>query len=171
MGKKKLPLQGYDFYTGVLNLIPTTTEAYIKCGKCPETIVKRRKHELRDLYKKMLLSSISYRLTEIQQRQFPTENEVLVFIVQYFISKKDYDSTDLDNMAKTILDILKGQLYSDDRQVRVLLILKKMIDKLIPQNYTFIAVKELKDDKDSTLTQVAGIERSISEYHETRKRA
>lgn len=119
----------------------------------------------------MLLSSISYRLTEIQQRQFPTENEVLVFIVQYFISKKDYDSTDLDNMAKTILDILKGQLYSDDRQVRVLLILKKMIDKLIPQNYTFIAVKELKDDKDSTLTQVAGIERSISEYHETRKRA
>lgn len=41
---------------------------------------------------------------------FPSKKEVVVFIMQFFLSKKDYDTRDVDNMSKTIIDVVKSML-------------------------------------------------------------
>jgi Holliday junction resolvase RusA-like endonuclease len=48
---------------------------------------------------------------------FPSKKEVVVFIMQFFVSKKEYDSRDVDNMGKTVLDCLKGKLFIDDDEM------------------------------------------------------
>jgi Holliday junction resolvase RusA-like endonuclease len=171
MSKRGLTLQHYAFDTGVLNLIPTSNEAYVTCETCSKTILKKRKSEFREGFERMLISSISSKLAALQQHQFPTNNEVSIFIIQYFNSQEEYSSTDLDNMAKTILDILKGQFYKNDSQVRQLLMLKKKTDSHIPQNFTYIAVNELKDNRDSDIIKAAGIVRAVTLYNETVKKA
>lgn len=89
--------------------------------------------------------------------QFPTKNEAFIFIVQYFVSEKEYRSRDIDNMAKTVLDVLKGRFYRDDGQVTTLLIGKKM-EKRVPHNFAYIAIK------------ISGLERSVTSYQELRSK-
>lgn len=164
MSKDKLKLYHFDFDTGILALIPTSHETYKKCNNCSEYLLKKGQGELKDKFKDIFLKALIPKIEPL--KQFPTKNEVFIFIVQYFSSMKDYASQDLDNMAKTILDLFKGQFYINDSQVRVLLMLKKLVDNQIPQDYAYIAVKELKDNRDSDIVKAAGIERSVTYYHE-----
>ena len=90
---------------------------------------------------------------------FPSKKEVVVFIMQFFLSKKDYDTRDVDNMSKTVMDCLKGKIYIDDVQVRTLLVSKK-ISPRVPSNFVFVGIRELHGDTDidvvkSMLTQQA----------------
>lgn len=90
--------------------------------------------------------------------KFPSKKEIVVSIIQFFLSKKDYEIRDVDNMSKTILDCLKGKLYIDDSQVRTLLVSKKMSPR-VPSNFVFIGIRELHGETDievvKSLTQQA----------------
>ncbi|MFA6341120.1 MAG: RusA family crossover junction endodeoxyribonuclease [Candidatus Paceibacterota bacterium] len=100
---------------------------------------------------------------------FPSKNEIVVFIMQFFLSKKDYESRDVDNMGKTVLDCLKGKLYIDDVQVRTLLISKKMYSR-VPSNFVFVAVKELHGETDIDVVKDKLMEQAIILYQTSLKR-
>ena len=58
---------------------------------------------------------------DLQERgEFPTKKEVFISITHNLHAKRVYNSCDLDNRAKTILDALKGVIYDDDNQVKML---------------------------------------------------
>ncbi len=94
---------------------------------------------------------------------FPSKKEVVVFILQFFLLKKDYDTRDVDNMAKTVLDSLKGKLYIDDCQVRTLVASKKMY-KRVNSNFVFVAVKELQGDTDVDFAKDKLLEQAVTLY-------
>ena len=73
-------------------------------------------------------------------------------------------------MAKTILDLLEGKFYRDDKQVKTLLISKKVDRKNIPQDFIYIAIKELKNNQDIDVLRVSGIDRSVVLYQEIKNR-
>jgi len=78
---------------------------------------------------------------------FPSKKEIVVFVMQFFLSKKEYDTRDVDNMSKTVMDCLKGKIYIDDSQVRTLLISKKISPK-VPNNFVFVGIRELHGEAD-----------------------
>jgi Holliday junction resolvase RusA-like endonuclease len=61
------------------------------------------------------------------------------------LPKKEYQSTDVDNMAKAILDAFKSVAYADDSQIDCLFVSKSISDKWS----TWIAFKTLGDDPKS----------------------
>lgn len=65
-------------------------------------------------------------------------------------------------MAKTILDVLKGRFYHDDGQVKTLLVGKKIDLYRVPQNFGYVAVKELRSDSDVEALKISGVERCIT---------
>ena len=104
----------------------------------------------------------------VNKTQFPSEKEVFVFIVQYFVSKKEYSERDVDNFSKTILDVMGGVLYKDDAQVSVLLTVKRMANE-VSKNFLYVALKELRSEKDIKVLKVAGIERSVHLFNELKR--
>jgi Holliday junction resolvase RusA-like endonuclease len=166
MGRKhKVSITKVDFDTGIGEIIPSTQEAYHKDGFSHST----RKTEKEQLikFKEILGKQIDKEL--VISQQFPTDNEVFIFILQYFISEKEYSRRDIDNMAKTILDTFINRFYRDDSQVKTLLVSKK-IEKRVPENFAYIAVRELTSDRDIDALKISGLERSITLYQELKRR-
>lgn len=162
MGKRKKEKEAIDFQFGVSGIIPATQNAFSE----KKFSGQKRKEESGRLkfFKK---SVISYLKGEVKNlKQFPTDNEIFVFILQYFISEKEYKSRDVDNMSKTILDLLQSIFYNNDGQVKTLLMGKKLKINKIPQNFAYVAVKELKSDNDINALKVSGIDRSIALFQE-----
>ena len=73
--------------------------------------------------------------------KWPYKGNILISI-SASLSKKDWETKDIDNIAKSILDALKGIVFIDDIQVSVLHIIK------YPSKYTgfMLGVKELQKD-------------------------
>lgn len=94
---------------------------------------------------------------------FPSKKELVVFILQFFFSKKDYESRDVDNMSKTVLDCLKGKIYIDDAQIRTLVVSKKMYAR-VPTNFVFVALKELHGDTDIDVVKDKLVEQAVTLY-------
>ena len=94
---------------------------------------------------------------------FPSKKEVVVFVMQFFLSKKEYEIRDIDNMSKTVLDCLKGKLYIDDSQVRTLLITKKMSPK-VPSNFVFVGIRELNGETDIDVVKSMLMQQAIVLY-------
>ena len=94
---------------------------------------------------------------------FPSKKEVVIFVIQFFLSKKEYETRDVDNMSKTILDCLKGKLYIDDSQVRTLLITKKISPK-VPTNFVFVGIRELKGETDIEVVKTMLVQQAITLY-------
>jgi Holliday junction resolvase RusA-like endonuclease len=92
---------------------------------------------------------------------FPTEKPVFVSITHGLNSKKRYNSYDLDNKAKTILDALKGVVYKDDSQVEYLWTDKELLADH-SENYLRIAVKilnsKLSMQMRNKITAITGIQ-------------
>lgn len=163
MGKKdKIPLTQMDFQLGFGGIIPSTQEAF---GPNKEFSGNVRKSESGAVtnFKKVIDSHIDADIGQL--KQFPSDNMFFVFIIQYFISEKDFRARDLDNMAKTLLDMLKGKFYKDDGQVKTLLVGKK-IEKRVPKNFMYFALKEMKDDRDIDALKISGLERSVTLFNE-----
>lgn len=95
---------------------------------------------------------------------FPTRNDVYIYIQQFFVSNKEYRRRDVDNMAKTMLDLLKNNMYYDDANVKTLLISKE-INKQVTQNFAYIAIKKLSGEHNINVLKIAGIERAIMIYN------
>lgn len=94
---------------------------------------------------------------------FPSKKEIVLFAIQFFALKKEYDARDVDNMSKTIMDCLKGKLYIDDSQVRTLLITKKMSPK-VPSNFIFVGLKELHGETDIDVVKTMLMQQAITLY-------
>lgn len=162
---KKLKITAIDFDFGVGDIIPATQEAY----SGDEFIKAVRKTEKDSLlvFKSAVGRDLDARLA--QNENFPSDGEVFVFIIQYFSVESEYVRRDIDNMAKTILDVLKGKFYRDDSQVKTLLVGKK-IEKRVPQNFAYVAVKKISSTQDIDALKISGLERSVTMFQELKSK-
>ena len=110
MGNKRSITQ-VDFDFGIGSIIPSTQEAFKR-----EFQNNIRKSESANLavFKEKLVRDLEIRLK--RNAQFPTQNEVFVFILQYFVSPKQYKSRDVDALkisglerSVTLFQELKSQ--------------------------------------------------------------
>jgi Holliday junction resolvase RusA-like endonuclease len=159
---QKLKLSHIDFDIGIVGVTPSTQEAFHE--GYDGTIRKAEKDEL-----VRFRENFNIALDEelVAKTQFPSRREVFVFVIQYFAAENEYVRRDIDNMAKTILDILKGRFYYDDSQVKTLLVGKKRTDHRVDQNFAYVAIKELNDDKDIDALKISGVERAVTAFQES----
>jgi len=162
---KKINTTSIDFDFGIGDIILSTQEAYQQ-GEFKTEIRKTEKESL-SLFKSTVGSDLDIRLAN--SGQFPTDGEIFVFIVQYFVAENEYRRRDIDNMAKTILDVLKNRFYRDDSQVKTLLIGKKM-EKRVPQNFAYVAIKQLSSTQDVDALKISGLERSVTMFQELKSK-
>jgi len=92
------------------------------------------------------------------EKILPTEKLVCVCILQYCVSQNVYKTLDVDNIARSILNGLKGIIFKDDAQVKVLLSEKRLNDKNIDANFLFVGIKLEKKDTFSSFAKQANIE-------------
>jgi Holliday junction resolvase RusA-like endonuclease len=109
-------------------------------------IIKPRTHQFENEIKRNLTEEFKKQKVSI----FPTKKPVFVSITHGLHSRKEYDLLDLDNRAKTILDALKGVVYDDDRQVRILLTDKVYLEKS-SESYVLFSVKFLSKGSEKLL--------------------
>lgn len=157
-------LTSVDFDIGTGAVIPATQEAFTVEGH--DKKLRADEKDALAIFKRAFLEDLESQLTAATG--FPTNKEVFVFILQFFVSQREYDRRDVDNMAKTILDILKSRIYQDDGQVRTLLIGKKMVDQRVDQNFAYIAIKTLNNDREVDALQISGLERAITLFQSLR---
>lgn len=67
-------------------------------------------------------------LPENKDPKFPFKGS-LFLAISIALSKKDYETKDLDNMIKTLFDAMKGIVYEDDSQICSVFVNKYMTDK------------------------------------------
>ncbi|MCX6765764.1 MAG: RusA family crossover junction endodeoxyribonuclease [Candidatus Moranbacteria bacterium] len=97
-------------------LVPSKSIAYKYDGEIEKNIVieKASTHKFENELKEDLKKELK------NVNIFPTDKNVLVSIVHGINSGTEYKKCDLDNRAKCILDALKGVVYFDDSQVKML---------------------------------------------------
>lgn len=161
---KKSKISAIDFHFGIGEITPSTQEAYR--GEFDSAVRKTEKEQLTQFK-----NALSFKLdAELKtDERFPSDREIFVFIIQYFVSEKEYTRRDIDNMAKTILDVLKGRFYHDDSQVKTLLVGKKM-EQRIPQNFAYVAIQRLASGRDVDALKISGIERSVVLFQELKSK-
>jgi hypothetical protein len=162
---QKAKASSVDFDIGVDAVIPSTQEAFRE--GFDGAVRKAEKEELVN-FRAILGGDLDRRLKDAPQ--FPSTKELFVFIIQYFVGEKEYARRDIDNMAKTVLDVLKGRFYNDDSQVKVLLVGKKKIDNRVTQNFAYIAIKELSEGRETDAMKVSGVERAITLFQQTHRK-
>ena len=165
MSKNKSKITPIDFDTGIGEIIPATQEAHTNDGFDGQ--IRKVEKESLTTFKRIVGEQLDSELA--QNDIFPTDGEVFVFIMQYFGSEKEYLRRDVDNMAKTILDLLRNRFYYDDSQVKTLLAGKK-IEARVPQNFAYIAVKKLSATQDVDALKISGLERSITMFQELKSK-
>lgn len=164
MSKKgKITVVDFDF--GIDGIVPSTQEAYHR-GEFEGAVRKTEKESL-SAFKNTVVADLDARLKS--DERFPSDGEIFVFIVQYFSIESEYARRDIDNMAKTILDISKGRFYRDDSQVKTLLVGKKM-EKRVPQNFAYVAIKKLSLTQDIDALKISGLERSVTMFQELKSK-
>ncbi len=99
----------------------------------------------------------------LKSAMLPSKREVVVFVLQFFLTRKEYERRDVDNIGKTVLDSLKGKLYLDDVQVRTLLVSKKLHER-VPDNFVFVGVKELRGETDIEVVREKLVEQGVTLY-------
>lgn len=81
-------------------------------------------------------------LTSYQEDRWPYKERLLVAIEVQF-TKKEYETKDVDNVAKSLLDAMKGVVFVDDAQIDAL-----QVSKLPSRTNAFmIGVRRLTDDE------------------------
>lgn len=159
--KAKSKLLSIDFQFGIPQVIPAKQESY-KNNSVDEKILAKESQSIL-AFKKSVSDTIDERIGG--SGQFPTKKEVFLCIIQFFNSKKEYETRDIDNLSKTVLDTLKNKFYDNDSQVRTILSTKKL-DSRIDDNFAYIAIKELVNENDVNFVKESGIERAIVLYQE-----
>lgn len=162
---KKHQITSIDFDFGIGEIIPATQEAHQSDGFDGQ--VRKIEKEALTIFKSTLTATLDTQLTG--NEQFPTDNEIFVFVVQYFAAEKEYRRRDVDNMAKTVLDVLKSRFYRDDSQVKTLLVGKKL-EKRVPQNFAYVAIKQLNATQDVDALKISGLERSVTMFQELKSK-
>ena|ERR1035437_1617804 len=162
---KKPKATTIDFHFGIDSIIPSTQQAYHH-GTFDGEVRKTEKEALM-VFREKVNADIDNQLSH--NDQFPTAREVFVFIIQYFAVESEYHRRDIDNMAKTILDVMKSRFYNDDSQVKTLLVSKK-IEYRVPKNFAYVSIKELSSTQDVDALKISGLERSVTMFQELRSK-
>lgn len=81
------------------------------------------------------------------ENRLPASGSVYIFIGQLLKSEAIFRTCDVDNMLKSVLDVLKGKCYADDGQVSSLLIAKEL-ESHHQDDFYFIGVKYLGKSSD-----------------------
>jgi len=119
------------------DLVPAKAVCYKKLEDgTVEERVKPRTHNFENELKDKMRSELS------GISMFPTDKYVFISITYGLNSSNEYKKLDLDNRAKTMLDALKGVVYNDDMQVKVLLTDKIFLENK-PESYYQFSVKIL----------------------------
>lgn len=126
----------FDYQFGLSEIIPSANNPYSKTANAFRKLVKQA-------------------LTDVNQSNiFPTKQLVFLLILQFFSDQKEYDSRDVDNMCKMLLDILKGKLFTSDSQVKTLLV-SKQIDSRVPVNFFYVGMKMVNISEDTGMIKVS----------------
>ena len=89
---------------------------------------KSMQGEKKKIYRKYLEDLF---ITKSKSLEIFKEHEIFVYIC-VFLSKKRY-STNVDNIAKPIIDAMKSY-FEGDRKIKVLIVEKKMLDEKYPKD-------------------------------------
>jgi Holliday junction resolvase RusA-like endonuclease len=81
-------------------------------------------------------------LTAYGEKRWPYKQRLLIAIEIHF-TEREYRTKDVDNVAKTLLDAMKGVVFEDDAQVDLLQVSKLSSS----QNSFMIGVRRLADDE------------------------
>ncbi len=127
-------------------IIPATQQAFKKVTGF-DHYVRKNESAAVATFKSVVTEQIT---RERPPATFPTTNSVYVAIIQFFTSNRDnYQTRDVDNMAKTVLDALQqSNLYTNDSQVRTLLVSKRVDLVRVPQDLGYVYIKVLEDGED-----------------------
>ena len=138
-----------DYQTGIGGIIPSSQTS------------NRREGESLKYFKEKFGQDI---IDDIKNNyKFPTEKELFVFIAQFFVSEKKYNNYDIDNISKTINDVLKISLCNDDNQIKVLLA-TKMLDKQVKEDFAYVSCSEIKSNSVPQIIKGFGYQRAITYY-------
>ena len=80
-------------------------------------------------------------LSEDKDPKFPFKGN-LFLAISIALSKKDYETKDLDNMIKTLFDGMKGIVYEDDSQICSVFVNKYITDR--KQGF-MVGIRELSE--------------------------
>jgi len=140
-----------EYKVMIEGIIPATQEAF-KGGDGVNLKIRREERKCVTDFKKLVSDYID---NDKPSNLFPANGDLYVAIIQFYTSEKnDYKRRDVDNMAKTVLDVLnQGGFYQDDSQVRTLLVSKIVDLKKINQNLGFIYIKILNNGEDTIFAQ------------------
>ena len=142
-------------------IIPATQQAFKKAVGF-DHYVRKNESTAVSSFKRIVAEQIE---RERPPAVFPTSNSVYVAIIQFFTSdKKSYKTRDVDNMAKTVLDALQqSNLYTNDSQVRTLLVSKRIDLVRVPQDLGFVYIKVLENGEDMHIIDDA-LEQALQLY-------
>jgi crossover junction endodeoxyribonuclease RusA len=73
----------------------------------------------------------------------PVSHRIQVTILYLYL----YNSSDLDNIIKPILDALNGLVYIDDKQITDIQAKKRAINEALPENLLDILAEGIRNDK------------------------
>ena len=137
-------------------------EFYISNNKAKENQKK---------FEEKFVEVIKLNLTEHHPYKNPIQLEV---IMKINMSEKRIKFVDVDNIAKAVLDYMKGYVFEDDSQVKNLFATKQIIkDELIPQLSGIIVGVRILDNKPSLLNGIEFYEFvkiSDEDYEEGKKK-
>jgi len=137
-------------------------EFYISNNKAKENLKK---------FEDSFVACINNTIGDEHPYKYSNQVEVTMSIK---MSEKRLKTVDVDNLAKSILDFMKGRVFEDDSQVQSLFVIKEVIiDELIPQLSGIIVGVRLLDNKPSLLAGLSYydfIEISDEEYYQSKKR-
>lgn len=137
-------------YIGGFDDIPTKQDKFKPIENILVEYDDGTEEELTDLYqlnpkKKQSIKDFEIKFSEVLKHNLTKEhpykkNIPLEVVINVKMSKKRFSSVDIDNIAKCVLDIMKGCVFEDDSQIQSLFIYKEIF-KAVPlpkdlQEYT-----------------------------------
>ena len=115
-----------------------------------ELYIKKKGSDGSEAFQKELKKSIGENLTK--DCPFPLAQKVEVYI-SVSMDEKRIANVDIDNLAKFILDCMKGLVFEDDVQVQSLLVTKD-VNPFMPINSIMIGVRKINSPEDSWFKNV-----------------
>ena len=162
---KVIPNPKFDFFTGLIEniVIPTKQDRFkplkgrfltdgelgkgLKFVDHELYVIDEKQTESQKKFTKTLQELITHSLKE---KEHPYVNIPIEVVIGISMSLKRLNQVDVDNLAKFILDCLKGLIFVDDNQVVSLVVTKKTVD--LPQkNGIMIGIRKLTDKRESIL--------------------
>lgn len=147
-----------DFFFGLLRIdqVPTKQDKYKSIGEYKivregvdgqeevhEVFIKAENKKSIQTFEEMLREELKNNKTP----NLPFKKEEIVeVIIAITMTQRRFKEVDVDNLAKSVLDIMKGEVFVDDSQVANLLI-KKTVHPKQPWNSIMIGVRKIKENK------------------------